>query len=259
MLTSVLAPQPQEMKYRVVALIARPLYTPPMKCSIQTVLIFSLLFCLGGAACSDSPSAGRDQGIDRPANLQDLVGRDLARAEATLDHSPELKPLDALTDSAGCSGSCAQQSLVATFGAAVEPFERSVYGLDQDAKGKAGIYLEAMHGGFSGCPEQSSPTPDRTLILSGLPLPTVGATVSKSDGLVVTLLDYKGTLLQGEPLSKATASKVTFTAAEVCVSCVGQTPPSHPAGFVALELEATFDEGTVKGHLYARHCDSLEF
>jgi len=38
----------------------------------------------------------------------------------------------------------------------------------------------------------------------------------------------------------------------------GQPAPSHPAGFVALDRDATFDEGTIKVRLYAVHCDNLD-
>lgn len=47
-------------------------------------------------------------------------------------------------------------------------------------------------------------------------------------------------------------------AAAAVARCVGQPAPAHPNGFVALELTATFEQGTLSGHVYALHCDSLD-
>ena len=156
-----------------------------------------------------------------------------------------------------CSGACATPSLKAVFGGANEPFERAVYGLEKDAQGNWRIYIEALNGGFSGCPQQNSPTPDRTLIIAGLPLPVAPTTVSAAGGVTVSLLDFQGTLV-ATPFAKALSASVTYVAADVCTTCYGQTPPSHAAGFVALDLSATFADGVVSGHLYAEHCDSLD-
>lgn len=34
--------------------------------------------------------------------------------------------------------------------------------------------------------------------------------------------------------------------------------PNDPDGMVALDVTLTFPDGTVTGHLYATHCDSLD-
>lgn len=208
---------------------------------------------LSAAACSDDAAPAVDLGpADAPvadwAGMPDQLAADVT---PTPDGSGGGLPKS-------CSGSCAKQTLTVTFGSTTVPIERAVYGVDKDAQGKPGIYIEALHGGFTGCPQQSSPTTDRTLIISGLPLPLDTTAITKTDGLVVSLLDYKGDLLPSKPVTKATAASVTFVAADVCPGCVGKPAPSHPGGFVALDLSATFPEGTVSGRLYAVHCDSLD-
>jgi hypothetical protein len=118
------------------------------------------------------------------------------------------------------------------------------------------IHVEAHEGGDAGCPTQTSPSPKHTLVLSGLPAPLPSAALSESDGLTASLLDFDGALLELTPVTQATAVAVTPTASSVCTSCVGQGP--DPSGFVAFDLLATFPEGTVAGHLYATHCESLD-
>jgi len=213
-------------------------------------LLVALALC--PAACSDDVAPAADLGLQPDARSADLAGApdQLLPDAALADAGPGLPKT--------CSGACAKQTLTVTFGSVTVPIERAVYGVDKDAQGKPGVYIEALHGGFTGCPQQSSPTTDRTLILSGLPLPVDSTPITQTDGLVVSLFDYKGDLLPSKPLTKATAASVTFVAGDVCPTCVGQPAPSHPGGFVALDLSATFAEGTVSGRLYAVHCDSLD-
>ena len=71
-----------------------------------------------------------------------------------------------------------------------------------------------------------------------------------------SLLDFDGALLGNTPVSQATAVSITPTASSVCTTCVGQGP--DPSGYVALDMVATFPEGTIAGHIYATHCESLD-
>ena len=41
-------------------------------------------------------------------------------------------------------------------------------------------------------------------------------------------------------------------------TCVGGAAPSDPDGLIALDLDVTFAGGTVRGHLFALHCDALD-
>jgi hypothetical protein len=216
----------------------------------MTIRFALLALSVALAACSDDSAPPADASVD-------AFVIDLARGP---DQTPDIAaPGDTVGPGlpTSCSDACATQTLSATFGAVTEPLARGVYGVDRDARGNPGVYIEAHDGGDPGCPEQTSPTPDRTLIISGLPLPVSGTPITEADGLVVSLLDFKGTLITS-PLAKATASSVTFTAADVCPACVGQPSPSDADGFVALDLSATFPGGTVSGHVYATHCDSLD-
>jgi hypothetical protein len=182
--------------------------------------------------------------LDLSRRLADLLAADSAATDGS----------GALPDR--CGSPCAEQTLSATFGGTSEPFERAVYGVETGAD--AGLYLEALHGGFSGCPSDSSPTPQRTLVVSGLTLPVDNRPINSAQGLAVTLLDFAGTLLPSRPVAGATSATAVFRAARLCADCVGQPAPADPDGFVALDLEASFDGGTVTGRIFATHCDSLD-
>ena len=227
--------------------------------NVKTTVFLAIALAI--AACGGEAVDKKDG-----AALSD-AGKDSGRGDAGLDAGPADAAGDVATpdsapknDSAptSCTGTCTTQTVKVVFGSVTEPIEHSAYGVDKDAQGKSGIYIEAWHGGFTGCPTQQSPTTERTLIISGLPLPSPGKIFTKAQGLVVSLFDFKGTLLKGQPLSKATDAKVTFVAASVCPSCVGNPAPADPKGFVALDITATFAEGTISGHVYATHCDTFD-
>ncbi len=225
-------------------------------------IFFACLFFPVFHSCSDQaePSV-HDLSSTPPADAAVKDAADYFGDGPIMDAAPD-RGRDAFFSEAGlavsCAGACAQQSLSATFEGVTEPLERSIYGVDRDAAGDPGLYLEALHGGFAGCPEENSPSTERTLVVSGLPLPRSGPPVTLAEGLVVSLLDFTGTLLPSSPVSKATAASVTFVAAEVCPDCIPPLPPNQSGGFVALELSATFPGGTVSGHIYAVHCVSLD-
>lgn len=158
-----------------------------------------------------------------------------------------------------CTGPCATHDLQATFGSATAPLSRAVYGLTAPANSSSGeweIYLEAHEGGDPGCPTMSSPTPLHTLVVAGLPAPLPATPLTEADGVSASLLDFDGALLGVNPVSQATAVSITPTAASLCTACVGQGP--DPSGYVALDIAATFAEGSITGHVYATHCESLD-
>ncbi len=161
---------------------------------------------------------------------------------------------DAASETPACDQACRTQTLTATFGATTEPFERAVYGVTSPAKSVSKtweLHVEAMHGGFAGCPVETSPTPKRALVIAGLPVP-FATPRSYDQGARASLLDYSSTLTT-EPILRATKVLATPRATDVCTDCA-----THDAGFVAFDLEAMFDGGTLRGHVYAIHCDSMD-
>lgn len=153
-----------------------------------------------------------------------------------------------------CEGACRTTTLAAQFGATTRTFDRAVYGVTVTAGQPPTLHVEAHRGGSGGCPSASSPTPDYTLVLGELALPTTAAPVATA----ANVLDFVGDLLGGPLGAAATAATATPIALDVCPACVGQPAPADPDGLVALDLTATFAAGAVTGHLFAVHCDSLD-
>lgn len=153
-----------------------------------------------------------------------------------------------------CDGACRTTALTARFGATTRTLDRAAYGVTAAAGQPPTLHVEAYRGGGTGCPTASSPTPDYTLVLGELPLPTTAAPLAAR----ANLLDFVGDLLGGPLGAAATAATATPVALDVCPACVGQPAPADPDGLVALDVSATFAAGTITGHLFATHCDSLD-
>lgn len=140
-----------------------------------------------------------------------------------------------------CTGSCKTTALSATF-AATATLDKAYYGVTASPPS---LHVEAYKNAPAGCPTASSPSPDYSLILGRVPIPTDTAP-STSPG---NILDFKGDLLGGPLGGAATTVTITPTnAADVMTA----------AGFVALDVNLVFAAGTVSGHLYATHCASLD-
>ncbi|MEI8259294.1 MAG: hypothetical protein WCJ30_26800, partial [Deltaproteobacteria bacterium] len=189
----------------------------------------------GGSLCSDACASAATCPTALPRCLDvPTVGRFCARDPASGG--------DAGADGGipGCAGACAVTDLVATFGAHTGAFERAQHG----TSGVDGIYVEAHAGGNPACPSTTSPTPDRTLVISGLRPGTIGVAQTEADGVTASLLDFVGTLIS-TPVARATAVRVT--------------PRYVDRGaFVSFGVEATFASGTVRGGFFAPHCASLD-
>ena len=146
---------------------------------------------------------------------------------------------DAAADAgASCTGACATTALVAQFGAAHAELVRAQHGRD----GESGLRVEAHHGGDPACPEMGSPTPDRTLVLSGLF--AEDRVQTEADGVHATLFDFSGALTEA-PLLRATRVRVTPRYLDRGVE-------------VSFTIEVEFPGGTIGGGVYAPHCDSLD-
>ncbi|MDQ3295842.1 MAG: hypothetical protein M3619_04620 [Myxococcota bacterium] len=165
---------------------------------------------------------------------------------------PDASAIDA-PDGGGfgmCAGTCRTTALTAVF-SATRTLDRAVYGFTQSPPT---LHVEAYRGGSPGCPTETSPATDYTLILGRVPVPT-STTASTSPG---NILDFKGDLLGGPLGVQATTVTINPVAADVCPTCFGMPAPSDPDGFVALDVMLTFPNGTVTGHIFATHCDSLD-
>lgn len=212
---------------------------------------------------SSTPDTGADlepdsaDAVDVPPDAVDVPPD--APEDSTGD-APDLADEDAseLPDP-GCDAACQQTTLNAQFGEASAPFDRAFFGLsapETTTSGEWEIYIEAQYGGSTQCPDESSPTPERTLILTGL-----AASIAPGEqlsGLGATLIDYDGALLGADYIERGSSVSVTAVATELCIDCVGQPAPAQPLSFVALELTGLFPRGTIDGHLYAIHCDSMD-
>lgn len=141
---------------------------------------------------------------------------------------------------AGCTGSCATTDLVARFGTRTATFDRAQHGVELDGR----LHVEAHAGGDPACPTMTSPTPLRTLVISGLRPLTDGGVISFADGLRVSLLDFSGAVTSA-PLERAIDARATARWAE-------------PGTLVSFQLTATFDGGTLSGGFSAPHCASLD-
>lgn len=112
------------------------------------------------------------------------------------------------------------------------------YGVNSD---DGTLHVEIHTGGFTGCPEMTSPTPDYTLILGRVPPMTAASATSPG-----TFLDFVGDMTDNSP---APSSATVKTLTNVLYSA---------GAYLTFDVSLTFPEGTVTGHLYAPHCISLD-
>ena len=140
-----------------------------------------------------------------------------------------------------CTGTCRNTALSAMF-SMTRTLDRAYYGVTASDNT---LHVEAYRNAPAGCPTSTSPSPDYTFILGRVPIPT-NTTPSSSPG---NILDFKGDLLGGPLGAQATMVVITPVAADRVTAT---------DGFVALDVMATFQNGTVNGHLYATHCASLD-
>jgi hypothetical protein len=222
-----------------------------------------LILCLCAAlpACSSSQEPSEPASPSQEAGVHDAAFEAPATDAAPEDSSPtdaspeeaapaEASPQDAPSaDSPNeggssfetCENTCAQTNLLITLGGKKGTLDRAQFGFNANQT----LHLEAHFGGAPACPTQSSPAPDRTVVFANVPIPT---DLTPIENTPVTLLDFKGDL-SPNPMDKATKAKLTPVAASA-------SPPS--GGFVAFEVEVTFPNGTMTGHLYATHCDTMD-
>jgi hypothetical protein len=127
-------------------------------------------------------------------------------------------------------------------GGVMRTLDRAQFGNDTEDGGSR-VRIEAHAGGDPGCPTTSSPTPDRTLIVANVPRAAAGASFTMSDGVRVSYFDFAGDQIPNVPIARASKATVTIAYAD--------------ADRVEIDVDATFPEGTVKGHATAALCASL--
>lgn len=155
----------------------------------------------------------------------------------------------------GAAGQGVATTLAASKGGKSYPLSQAYFGLTKLSEGGFELYVEVHEGAAPGCPQQSSPTPDRTLIVSGM-RPGTLTPQTKADGIATTMLDFDGTVSPVLPL-KSSAATVTTLGESLCLECYGQPDPG--GRFYDFSLDATLDDGvTVQGMAHATHCDSLD-
>lgn len=172
------------------------------------------------------------------------------------DASVDSTAPDAATDAATgagqvpstCEGACRGITLMASGGGKTIAFDRAQFGYNG---GDRALYIESYKGGDAACPTQQSKTPDATLVLSGVTVPSIGRSLTEADGLTLSLLDFAGTIVtSGNPTIKAVHIRLT--------------PQAFAAGqgadaLFAYDLIAEFPNAvTVTGHAFATHCASLD-
>jgi hypothetical protein len=149
---------------------------------------------------------------------------------------------------------CMTTAATATFampaGAVTRTLTEAYYGITASTQQ---MYLEVLGGGTGQCPQMASPTEDYTLVMANVEIPTNVTPQSPS----AALFDYAGDLLPGGELH-AFGTTTTLTP-------IAARTPLDAAGYAAFDLMIAFDgdagtadDGSMIGHLYARHCASLD-
>ncbi len=207
------------------------------------------------------PDAGvtveEDAGVDGGMDAGVDGGMD-AGVDGGMDAGGE-DPMDGGLPST-CEGDCRDTTLTVRVGDTELPMDRVQFGFtspEQSPRGRWELFIEAHSGGDPDCPEQDSPSPDRTIVFSGIAVPTDATEQTRGDGLSVVLLDFRGDLTSA-PVVRAETISMIPTAANLCPECL--TDGGAPADqFLSFELTADFAavDGGVRGHAHARYCESM--
>ncbi len=155
-----------------------------------------------------------------------------------------------------CTGACSTMTLNVSFGDVNRSFDRAFFGLSAPSQSDSGeweIYIENNAGDDDACPTLTSPTPQFILTVAGLALPD-DASVSGT----ATLVDFEGALLTDTVFEEASANTLSWTAADVCLACAEGNEADRADRMIAFDIDATFSEGSIAGHSYATHCESLD-
>lgn len=222
-------------------------------------------------------SCGKNNKPDEPpqSTQKDMDVNDMSSDQTTMDMTPdssndmtkdETKDQTTNDDMKAslpqtCANTCAQTTASATFGNKSATFQNVRFGLlaaSRTSSKTIEMQLEAFNGGTSGCPEMNSPTPQQTLIVSGLSGSISTSTpITEKDGVVIKLIDYDGSLLDDELFVDATSFTLTPVAANICTTCLSTQEPDTDS-FLTFDAQINFDGGQITGRFYGQHCDSMD-
>ena|SRR5690554_1675766 len=195
------------------------------------------------------------------ATGEDATGEDATGDDATGD--------DASGDDASesglsqtCEGECLVQSVTLEYGGETGATTYAVFGLNGPAitdSGEWEVRIETWEGEFAACPVQDSPTPEWQFVITGFELPQDETPLTKADDNVfLTLLDFNGQFLGFGPPGRATEVTLTPVAMRIDTDLVAAGQQDED-GFIAMDISAAFGtDGQTSGHLYARHCASMD-
>lgn len=181
---------------------------------------------------------------------RDATSTDVAEATDTAELADanlnDASDTDA-TDDTDADGPDTQINAQITVGGASLPIEHAFYGRTDGAFTNSGFneyHIELHRGGLAECPEQDSPSPSQTVIVTNVVIPTSpGEVQTEDDGLVVTFLDFFGDL----------TDEVLLTAVDEKITWVDIDPNA-----LVFEIDAPLDDGAITGTIVATRCESLD-
>lgn len=219
-------------------------------CAIASFSVLSMAACDDDA--TSNPAVDADAGSTNDAGSTKDASDGVDANDGIDAADPSDGGADAATESdaagnGGCDDACRKTSLDAFVNKLHRELGHAHFG-HESADAGGGLYVEVVQGGDGACPTETSPTPDRMLVLKAFPDGSPGQIATEAGATTATFLDFVGDQLTEAVFVKAKSFKVTIAAKDFQAS---------PA-WLAIDVEATFDEGTVTGHAFAEHCDSLD-
>lgn len=214
----------------------------------RTFLLVTVLF----SACSSPPSTGLPDELDAGS----AAGSDAGHTDGGAREGGDGEPTTELSST--CEGACRQVALSAHVGATMRGFDRVQFGFtspQKSARGRWELRLEAHGGGDPECPGAAPPTADRTVVISGVVVPSDRSAQTRDGGVSLVLLDIEGALTN-ELALRATSVTFTPSAAHLCPGCPAGA--GSPEQFLAFDVSAVFPDGGMSGHGFAQHCPSLD-
>jgi hypothetical protein len=197
---------------------------------MRLAVVFALLIGCGddGGSTDEASDDSTDETSDDAAD--ELTDEATDAPDAAVD-APDGLPAD-------CTGPCLVTALQARWGSVTRVLDAAYFGFNNTDPRT--IRVEAYNGAAPGCPTMQSPTPEQTLIIAFVPVPT-SADPSTSNAV---LFDWDAAMFDDLRGKSATSTALT--------------PVAHSAQVLAMDVSMTFDGGTLEGHFYATHCDSLD-